>query len=513
MRIKTFLISALFCCLIAFPVWAGDEAPDFVATLKEFAGTGLGTYGCFFCPIYDVLFDALNNLATNVANKTADLFLLITGVGLLFLIAIKVGRLVTQMQEVDVMQFLEDLFKPLGRAMIATALLAFPLSIYYYLVSPVVQLSLTTANVIYTEAGAKELTVVKLARDQGGVNLTVTCDKPAIQVAGTPDKAFSPSVKESMICNLRQVTASLVVPMVLGSLLFLVSWFTGIFGVIPNFVLMGVAFILIGFYFCMLVSYATKFLDALMRLAFVGALMPLWIVLWIFPATAGYTKKAWDQLIGACFLFLSVNIVAAFILIMLDSAQFPDRFIDLLVQGEYMGAVAELTVSMVIACVLPFICMPLLGSAETLSGEIVGAQSLGLSEAADKHVATPMINMAKGAAVTSGATVGAVAKATKAGVSSRRNGGSFRAGFGGSIRESMTGSKLASWSEKNKALSDQEKDANSKIPSKDNGTPSETSKQEEDNTKNPFTQAQHEEDQKSQASTDVSASDKGEEPK
>lgn len=508
MRIKMFLISALFCCLIAFPVWAGDEAPDFVATLKEFAGTGLGTYGCFFCPIYDALFDTLNNLATNVANKTADLFLLITGVGVLFLIALKVGRLVTQMQEVDVMQFLGDLFKPLGRAMIATALLAFPLSIYYYLVSPVVQLSLTTANVIYTEAGAKELTVVKMARDQGGVNLTVTCDTPATFMAGPAEKAFSPSVKESLICNLRQVTASLVVPMVLGSLLFLVSWFTGIFGVIPNFVLMGVAFILIGFYFCLLVSFATKFLDALMRLAFVGALMPLWIVLWVFPATAGYTKKAWDQLVGACFLFLSVNIVTAFILIMLDSAQFSDRFIDLLVQGEYMGAVAELTVSMVIACVLPLICLPLLKAAETLSGEISGAQSLGLNEAADKHVVTPTIKITTGAAVKGAAVTGAVAKATKAGISSRRNGGSFRAGFGGSIRESMTGSKLTAWSEKNKARSDQEKDKGSKTP-KDNNTPVDTPKKGGDNTKNPFAEAQRGAGQGFQTSTDGSAFEGG----
>lgn len=447
MRIKTILMLITLCCLTVSPALAGDDAPSFVDTLKEFAGTGLGAFGCFFCPIYSVIFDALNNLATNIAEGTADLFLMIAGIGLLFLIAWKVGRLVTQLQEVDIMQFLEDLFKPLGRAIIAVCLLMFPISIFYYLVSPMVQLSLTAANVIYTEAGAKEMTIVKLAREAEGINLTVNCTSPQklnAQNEGKREMAFSPSVKESLICNLQQVSASLVVPMVLGSILFIASWFTGIFGVIPNFVVMGIASILIFFYFFMLVSYSTKLLDALMRLAFVAALMPIWIVLWIFPGTAQYTKKAWDQLLTACFMFLALNVMLAFILLMLDSVQFPDRFIDYLVQGKVMKAIVELTVSAFVACLLPLICMPLLGAAEQLAGSITGAQSLGLNEAADK-VADPVVQKAVGGVtVAAGADAGA-AKAVKAGMANRKAGGTFRAGFGASVRESMTKSKLAAW--------------------------------------------------------------------
>lgn len=101
----------------AYQAIAGSNI--FLETLNDYMNNG----GCWFCSTFANLFKAINNLATSMFERLTELSLILLGFGLLFIILFKVGRMLIQLQEVNLMQFMQDLFKPLGRAMIASALL------------------------------------------------------------------------------------------------------------------------------------------------------------------------------------------------------------------------------------------------------------------------------------------------------------------------------------------------------------------------------------------------------
>ena len=111
---------------------AGGVLIGIVISLFGFGAAGF----CWFCDLYKTLFDIMNKLATNVATSLRNDFLVLLGVGLLFYLAFKIGSTVVKLQEVDLMQFLGELFKHMGRAMIAAAFLFGTVQMYHYLISP-----------------------------------------------------------------------------------------------------------------------------------------------------------------------------------------------------------------------------------------------------------------------------------------------------------------------------------------------------------------------------------------
>ncbi len=131
---------------------AFDDPNLFIRTLNEYMNDG----GCWFCSTFASLFRAINKLATDMFIKLTNLFLMLLGFGLLFTIAFKVGRMVIQLQEVNLMQFLQDLFKPLGRGIIAVAFLTtFSIvgvvsddNIFSILISPFLELAFYLSSTI-----------------------------------------------------------------------------------------------------------------------------------------------------------------------------------------------------------------------------------------------------------------------------------------------------------------------------------------------------------------------------
>ena len=125
----------------------------FVTTLNDYMNNG----GCWFCSTFASLLTAINKLATTIFKELSNLFMILLGLGLLFIILFKVGKMLIQLQEVNLMQFLQDLFKPLGRGIIAAALLTtFTTAsatvagdnIFSLLITPFLELSLSLSSKI-----------------------------------------------------------------------------------------------------------------------------------------------------------------------------------------------------------------------------------------------------------------------------------------------------------------------------------------------------------------------------
>ncbi|MGN1063754.1 MAG: hypothetical protein ACI4QM_05490 [Alphaproteobacteria bacterium] len=370
---------------------SGGSNSRFARMLANSIGDGSGY--CWFCPILGSLFDALNKLVTYMVAQMASIFLGLMGVGLLFSIAFKVGKMVTQLQAVDVMQFMTDMFKHLGRAIIASALLLYTFSIFTFLLNPLLSLSMSVTQDILSQVGTGG-TITSASQD-GGVSTQGLCAD--LNVGGKlqtdlssadRNSAFGDGLKSGMQCMLRNVSASLVFGLTLGRTFWDIGWSiysNGEFK-LPDFylVILG-ATIMIG-YFLILLAFPFKLIDALIRLAFVCALAPLWIILWVFPPTVGYTKKAWDMFLSTCLIFICLGVVLALIMMLLQSA-IPNRealigvlMADKIVEAQKMipisGSAFLVTLG---ACCIGY---KMLGMATTLASSFIGAiPNLGIGNA------------------------------------------------------------------------------------------------------------------------------------
>ncbi len=317
---RVLVLSFLIWCLTApMTVWAtvscaGDST--FNNTLKDWSGSeGM----CWFCPVFEILFKAINNLVTTMSKYMADMFLTLMGLGILFLLAFKIGRMVIQLQEVDLMQFLGDLFKPLGRAIIATALLAAMTfngdTIYNLLIQPIFDLSLfLSEQVLNTTVSGIE---VYSATQSTGGNADLLMTSCRYQGVIPPNTAFTSLELTQLICWMRTVSSSLGVGIAVGST-FIKVWIFEDFWDNMHLALPGIM-IFLAFFSCYVV-FPLKLLDGIVRFAFVLTLMPLWIILWVFPATAQYTKKAWDMFLNCCVLFIALGVIVSMVIIIMNEA-------------------------------------------------------------------------------------------------------------------------------------------------------------------------------------------------
>lgn len=363
----------------------GDS--NFTKYLLSYVGSGGGNF-CWFCPMFEGLFDAMNNLATAISVKMADVFLMIMGVGLLFSIAFKVAKMVTSLQGADLMQFLTDMFKHLGRAIIATVLLVSSLSIFTYLVSPVLTMSMSLSSVIMDEGGGRGA-VIK-ASQATGIKAGSICDDLADQLKVSTSvedqkKAFTPEVKASFICALRTMSAGLIFGVILGVVIYSLAFTKMLWNVLPNiqYALLGLI-IVIG-HLAILITFPFKLIDSMIRMAFVTALMPLWIILWVFPATVGYTKKAWDLFLSSCLIFVCLSVVITLVMTIMQYA-IPNReeIIGLLTCGFDEAAAAKIPIGgkeLLVTAALTFLGWKMLGTATTLASSFVGAiPDLGIGQ-------------------------------------------------------------------------------------------------------------------------------------
>lgn len=376
-----WLFLGLFCVGmigLSFPALAEADSITFKAVILQY--TAGNSSFCWFCPVFGGIFDAMNNLSTSVSIKLSNTFLMVMGVGLLFSIAFKVGKMVTQLQAVDLMQFLTDMFKHLGRAIIATALLVSSLSIFTYLVSPVLSMSMGLTSIIMDEGGSRG-TVIKAAQGTG-ITTDNICSEYEKDMKTVPNfseqtKAFTPDVKGSLMCSLKTMSAGLIFGMALGNCIYTLTWTDRIMNIFPNpkYAILGV--ILILGHFAILVSFPFKLIDAMMRLAFICALMPLWIILWVFPATVGYTKKAWDMFVSSCLIFVCMAVVITLVMALMTGAVANrEALIEALTHGRDAEAASMIAFGgkeFLVTCALCFIGFKMLGSATTLANSFTGS--------------------------------------------------------------------------------------------------------------------------------------------
>ena len=289
--------------------------------------------GCWFCGIFNTIYVAISNLVTKIFNQLAKEFLKLMCVGILFLLLFKVGKMLVSLQEVDVMQFLNDLFRPLGRAIIATAFLTASVAagngIFAIVITPFMDAAFILGQQLQMKEGGPVDTYVYVETTHPDGSKTE--ERYAFENGACNYIGMEPTVGEKQALNrdtqcrmyrmLKDVSASLILGIGMGVTFMKVGFDTIDQGGVPLIVsglIMWCAF------WAVYIMFPLKLFDPLCRLAFVLALMPLWIVLWVFPATVEYTKKAWNMFLSSCLLFVVLSVMVSIALTLMDHALTPE---------------------------------------------------------------------------------------------------------------------------------------------------------------------------------------------
>lgn len=423
-RSKAFLFSIVVAlCLLTVPSQAGffkSLAGSIFQTVMDFFGFTSDLEGyCWFCPLFSAMFDASNRMMTHIMGSSSDAILMMLGCGTLLFIAFKVGATVVKLQEVDLMQFLGELFKVLGRVIIASAIIASSGFITKYILSPFLAFSFQFALELVSEQGVSN----KLWKSVDGMLDYSDNARAQMQTAEglwnsmqyqdgeevvAQNTYLNNALKQSMVALLAKVSANLVVGMAVGVVLIVLSMFGSfLLGDLPN-ALSGIA--IFGAFTMIYISIPFKMINMLVQLAFVMALMPFWVALWVFKATAQYTKKAFDMLLHTCLTIITTAILLVLVFSLIgEMLPNSDDILTSMIPGYDLIAGKKANVfqsSILLTMAIAFLCKELVNAAPELATRIT--QSYGVT--VGDNVASSVAQQA-GAAATAGIAAVGLTKA------------------------------------------------------------------------------------------------------
>ena len=271
---------------------------------------------CWFCDVFSNAFDIMNDIVTEMCASLQSTFLTLLGLGLLFWLLFRVGKVVINITSDPDAGLVRDVVMEVMRVSIASLLIIFYFNVFDYAISPLLQFGIGLGNRIT----GKELTGYRLQATRSGsdnpAKAAVTMAEQglcpdiatAIQAdanastSGAIKKAFNDVTKESFLCYIRVGSAAMATGMAIGSTAIHAWGDMNVFDKLRHMQLPMIGFIIFMSFFALFIAFPMKLFDPLVNLTFVAAMFPLWVVLWAFPQAG---KKYVDSAIG---IFTSVII-------------------------------------------------------------------------------------------------------------------------------------------------------------------------------------------------------------
>lgn len=250
---------------------------------------------CIFCPLFQVLYDAANEMATMSFEKLGGPMATVMLIGFGIFIAFKVLAHLSSLTKQDAPKFLGELLVQSFKVLIAFLLLMNSTQIYQYFISPVLGAGL--------EFGAAMLfeNPTAFANCTSGINIA-------------NDTALLPiTLYAKLDCFIRAIQAEIAVSQAIGSSLMCVGRNKGAMDIVGiwDFGMVFQGLIIWAFAVMLSLAFAFYLIDATVTLGLVGALMPFLIASWPFKLTNPYTKKGIDMFLNTFFVYVFMGIVVS----------------------------------------------------------------------------------------------------------------------------------------------------------------------------------------------------------
>ena len=287
--------------------------------------------GCWFCPIFDTIYDTANTLATNVYDKLRGIFLsllAILGVGWLMF---NVLKFITTLHAPNIGEFMTRNFKTLGLILIVAAFLHAEASFLtgYFVDAPAL-MALDISDKILEAGGfgddSIEYQTYTVENDCPGWRPGDVKTEEHVSLCDQADStkyegmAMSAILRDRIICLLRKVSVRLIKGIAMGATFIVVSFRAGFAGILPSFSMFVVGILVFCCYFALFIKIPIHLIDIVLKLCFLIITLPIYVVCFPFPSTRGYTKKAWEMLLSILVHIISLCIFVALALSLIEQA-------------------------------------------------------------------------------------------------------------------------------------------------------------------------------------------------
>lgn len=330
---------------------------------QDYLSRNLGENSCWICKLFDKIFDAINLLATSVYNKTHMSFISLLAVCLGLYIVLRIGKAFLSLQPQDPMDFWNQMGKVLFKTIVASALLVQPAGVLgYWLVSPFIELSVSFNQVIleslvegaaYTELSENErknaekwvqeqlekinqsdgaaadsteyLDYLSAWRGISNLSYSSLTQCTAVQMteaeAAKDGKLFNSQIRNALECMVKGLYKEAAFALSVSSYMICHGFRYGTIPLIDTH--WGMLFAGIAMWatcFIIIIMFAFKIIDATVRLGILCALLPMFVVAWVFPPTVSYTKKAVQILIQVMLMYIVTAIIMALAIVIIMNA-------------------------------------------------------------------------------------------------------------------------------------------------------------------------------------------------
>ncbi len=264
---------------------------------------------CFFCGITHIIYSAANDITDKSFNKLSTGFRILLSVFFGLWIAILALRQVFPFTKKDASDFFEMIIKQSFKFMLAFYLLIHPDILFKSFIVPVLDTGITMGQGIsvFTDGNIKQsLDKTEIPVASGGRFYNIKTENGVILEARIQQyltflqgqMSYMQAIGSSLIC----VGSRHLIFKGLGEKTKTSHFITGLR-------MMALGGILMVFGLLVSIVFAFYFLDAVMQLALVGAMLPLMIAGWPFKKTAKPASKGLEFILNSFFVFFFTGFV------------------------------------------------------------------------------------------------------------------------------------------------------------------------------------------------------------
>lgn len=300
---------------------------------------------CWSCDMSYIIIEGIDKVATTFYNEVQEngYALKILALAFAFWLLFKILKMFSTWGFTDLGQVWTDIFKQFFLVIVAAALLISPMrQVFDLILTPFFSFSAGYSMKMSDVAAfgstmpkiderlSDELDVppnrcsycTAMLHPEEAVPAPENIDRvTAFQMANAQDRAFSPQLKNSMLCIICSLYRTVSPPMIVGQSLtcysategaftFPPKWLIGApFRVsVPQLTMWITGYVIVFTFFIITVLFPFYLIDAFFRIGYVATLMPFLIVAWAFKSTRRYADNAFKMVLYSLFTFLSLSL-------------------------------------------------------------------------------------------------------------------------------------------------------------------------------------------------------------
>ncbi|MDR1025792.1 MAG: hypothetical protein LBL47_00180, partial [Lactobacillus sp.] len=245
---------------------------------------------CIFCPLFEVIYDAAQTMATNSYTVLSTALRSVLLIGFAIFIAFKVLGHVSSFTKQDGPKFITELLFQAFKVLIAFYMLVSSKTVYSYIVGPVLDAGLDFGTAMLFNVDAKVL--------------SCNANTSSGELGVLPAYLY-----QKLLCFITAVQQEIAYPQSIASTLVCVAMNAGkvdigpIPNIFPDIEMLLQGTIIYVFTWLIMLSFAFYLIDATVRIGIVGALIPLLIACWPFKVTRKYTSTGWNMFLNTFFTY------------------------------------------------------------------------------------------------------------------------------------------------------------------------------------------------------------------